>query len=188
MEKKALIRDGLIVLASVGAAILLVKGGWLENLLHSIKGFEYLGSFVAGLFFTSVFTTIPATAVLGKIAQENSSIITAIFGGLGAVCGDLVIFGFVKNHINNDFEYVIKYLKKQKRLPFFESHFWRLKTVRFIFPLLGAIIIASPLPDEFGLLLLGLSKVRTRAFIPLNLFLNTTGIFIIGVIAQNISP
>ncbi|MSU75078.1 MAG: hypothetical protein EXS55_00985 [Candidatus Magasanikbacteria bacterium] len=72
-ERKNLIRDGLIILMSIGVAVLLVTGGWLENIFHSIKGFEYMGSLVAGIFFTSVFTSIPAAAVLGEIAQEIQS-------------------------------------------------------------------------------------------------------------------
>ncbi|MSU75079.1 MAG: hypothetical protein EXS55_00990 [Candidatus Magasanikbacteria bacterium] len=111
---------------------------------------------------------------------------TAVFGGLGAVCGDMIVFRFVKNHVSNDFEYIVKSLKKQKRLLFFRSRFWKLKAIRFVIPLLGALIIASPLPDELGLMLLGLSKVRMRVFIPLSFFLNTAGIFIIGIVAKNL--
>lgn len=185
-EHKKLIRDGIIVLASVGVAALLVSGDWLEIFLHSIKGFEYLGSFVAGIFFTLFFTAIPATAVLGEIAQENSLIVTALLGGLGALCGDLIIFRFVKQHVSADFEYIIRSLKKEKRFLWFHSKFWKLKAVRFSIPLLGALIIASPLPDELGLALLGLSKVKTTTMIPLSLALNTLGIFVIGLIAQSL--
>ncbi len=186
LGQKNILRDIGIILISVGVAIFLVKGGWLENFLHSIKGFEYLGSFITGLFFTSIFTTIPATAVLGEIAQENSAIITATLGGLGALCGDLIIFRFVKNNVSADFEYIIRSLKKEKHRLWLGDKFWNLKAVRFIIPLLGAMIIASPLPDELGLMLLGLSKIKTAALVPLSFFLNTLGIFIIALIAQNL--
>jgi hypothetical protein len=47
----------------------------------------------------------------------------------------------------------------------------------------GAVIIASPLPDEAGVSLLSLSKLKNWQFILLSFVLNATGIFIIVTLA-----
>ena len=50
-------------------------------------------------------------------------------------------------------------------------------------PLTGAIIIASPLPDELGLAMMGLSRVPIAAFIPISYTMNFLGILLIEFIA-----
>ena len=52
--------------------------------------------------------------------------------------------------------------------------------------MLGGIIIASPFPDELGISLLGFSKMKTTAFIPVSLIFNFLGILAIGLIAKAI--
>jgi hypothetical protein len=48
----------------------------------------------------------------------------------------------------------------------------------------GAIIIASPLPDELGLALLGVSTLSRPQFFLLSFAMNSLGIFIILLVAQ----
>ena len=48
-------------------------------------------------------------------------------------------------------------------------------------PFLGAIIIASPLPDELGLVMLGDSKLKYREIAIISYVLNTAGILLIVV-------
>ncbi len=50
-------------------------------------------------------------------------------------------------------------------------------------PIIGAVIIASPLPDEIGVSILGISKMKNWKFLLLSFFLNTVGIFIIVTVA-----
>lgn len=82
-------KDLAIIAISVVVAVFLVKTRVIVDILTSSIQLELFGSFVAGIFFTSVFTTAPATVTLGEMARENSVILVAIFGGLGAVAGDL---------------------------------------------------------------------------------------------------
>ena len=58
---------------------------------------------------------------------------------------------------------------------------FRLKCFRWLTPLIGAIIVASPLPDEIGLALMGLSGLRTAMFLPLSFILNFFGILAVGL-------
>ena len=174
-----LIRDLAIVILSIFVAIILAKTGALESLITSTQEMRFIGSFIAGILFVSVFTAAPATVALGEIAQSNSVLALAIIGGLGALIGDLIIFRFVRDRVSQDFSYLIKISKTERLVSIF-----RLKLFKWIIPFIGALIVASPLPDEVGLAMLGLSRMKTSVFIPLSFLLNSIGILIIGLIAK----
>ena len=176
-----LARDlGLIVL-SVFIAVILAKTGGLESLITSTQEVRFIGSFIAGIFFVSVFTAAPATVALGEIAQSNSIITVAIIGGLGALIGDLLIFRFIRDKISQDFSYLVKISRTERFFSVF-----KLKLFRWIIPFAGALIIASPLPDEIGVAMFGLSKMKNSYFILLSFVLNSAGILIIGLISKTL--
>lgn len=176
-----LIRDLGVIVLSVLIAVILAKTGVLENIIASTQGARFIGSFVAGILFVSVFTAAPATVALGEIAQSNSVIAVAFIGGLGALVGDLIIFRFVRDRVSQHFSYLVKISKAERLVAVF-----RLKLFRWIILFIGALIVASPLPDEIGLAMLGLSKIKTSVFILLSFLLNATGILIIGLIAKSL--
>ncbi|MEK7580169.1 MAG: hypothetical protein AAB465_00940 [Patescibacteria group bacterium] len=180
-HRNNLVRDFVIIFLSVVVAVILAKTGIFKSLLGSTQELGILGSFLAGIFFVSIFTAAPATVVLAEMAQTNSILLMAFFGGLGALLGDLIIFCFVKNNLSEDFLYLIKKTKSERLMSIF-----RLKLFRWLIPLLGAIVVASPLPDELGLMMMGLSKMKTALLIPLSFLLNSLGILIIGLIAKAI--
>ncbi len=180
-QKINLIKDIVIILVSIIIAIILAQTQILEKLLIQTKEIRIIGSFIAGVFFTSIFTVAPATVALVEITKVNSVFLTAIFGGLGALLGDFIIFRFIKNNLSED----LIYLARKTRNERFSSIF-RLRLFRHLMTLAGAIIIASPLPDELGLAMMGLSKIKTSLFAPISFLLNSTGILIIGLIAQHI--
>ena len=176
-----LIKDLLFVVASIVIALILVRTGILRVALDSTRGLEFVESFVAGMFFTSVFTTALATVVLGEIAQSGSIFWVALLGGLGALMGDLIIFLFIRNRLAEDFGSLIQKTSSGRLIAIF-----KLRIFRWLVPLLGALVVASPLPDELGLAMMGLSKMKTSLFIPVSFVLNATGILIIGLIAKTL--
>jgi len=176
-----LVRDFGIIVLSILIAIILGKTGVLERLITSTQELRFIGSFVAGILFASVFTAAPATVALGEIAQSNSVIMVAIVGGLGALIGDIIIFRFVKDRVSEHFAYLIKASRSERLFSIF-----KLKLFHWIIPFVGALIIASPLPDEIGVTMLGLSKMKSLHFILLSFILNSAGILVIGLIAKTI--
>ena len=167
MEKHkntSIVQDIEIILFSVLIAVILAKTGAVKELLTATKEAEIVGSFLAGIF-VSIFTAAPATVALAEIAQSNSILLVAVFGGIGALIGDLIIFRFVKNHISEDITYLIN-KSKTKRL----TSVFSLRSFRWLVPFLGALVVASPLPDEIGLTMMGLSKMKTALFVPLSFF------------------
>lgn len=175
-------RDIAIIILSVMGAAILVKTSVLIRILTSTQELEWLGSFIAGMFFTSVFTTAPAIVTLAEIAQAHSIISTALFGAGGAVMGDLIIFRFVRDRLLEHLTELIKHQGAGKRI----GALLRLKHFRWITLLVGGMIIASPLPDELAISLLGLSKTRTSLFVLLSFTFNFIGILLIGLMAKTL--
>ncbi|OGN01630.1 MAG: hypothetical protein A3I26_03780 [Candidatus Yanofskybacteria bacterium RIFCSPLOWO2_02_FULL_43_10] len=177
-----LIRDLALVVFSVLIAVILAKTGALQELITSTKEMRLIGSFIAGIFFTSIFTTAPAIVALGEIAHANSVILTALLGGMGALAGDLVIYKFVRDRLSEHLGELIKHQDGGKRL----GMLFKLKYFRWLTFFVGGFIIASPLPDELGVSLLGLSKMRIRFFIVLSFVFNFVGILLIGLVAKTL--
>lgn len=174
-------RDLGIIALSVFVAIQMVQTGFLYDLLAQSQEFRIIGSVIAGFFWTSIFTVAPATVALAEISHANSIWGVALFGAVGALLGDLIIFRFVKDNLSEDIAYLIQKAKKDRWFAVF-----KLKIFRWLTPLLGALIIASPLPDEIGLTLLGISQTQTKTLILVSLSFNFIGILIIGLVARQL--
>ena len=177
-----ILQDVGIIFLSILVAIILVQTETLSKILTATKELKLIGSFVAGMFFTSVFTITPAAAALGEIARANSILLTAFFGSIGAVIGDLIIFRFFKDKLSEHLMELVEHQKGWKRI----KALFRLRSFRWLTALAGGLVIASPLPDELGICLLGCSKIKTSRFIPLSFIFNFLGILLIGWIAQAI--
>jgi hypothetical protein len=174
-------RDLVIILLSIAITVLLVEMGALAEFFSLTQGRAILGSFVAGIFFTSVFTLAPAAITLASIANFAPALTVALWGGLGAMFGDLLLFLFIRDVFVDDLEGVAIARKIKRYLLRPHAGF-----LRWILPVLGALIIASPLPDEIGLALLGFSKMKTMYVLPVAFVMNFLGIFAIAYAAQHL--
>lgn len=180
--KYHLLRDCGIIALSVLVALILAKNGIIDAILLKTGERLILGSFIAGMFFTSIFTTAPAIVALGIIAQGAPNIFAvALPGAFGALLGDLIIFRFLRDGLNKDIIDLIK-LQRSTRI----KALFKLKFFRWMMSGLGALVIASPLPDELGLMMMGLSKLNMRLFIPISLIFNFLGILAIGLVARGL--
>lgn len=177
-----LLHDVLIIVISISIATVLVKTRVLSNMLTSTLELEFVGSFIAGLFFTSIFTTAPAIITLGEMARINSIVPVAVFGALGAVIGDLIIFRFVRDKFSEHILVLVSHRGVWKRM----RVLFKFRIFRWASLFVGGLIIASPLPDELGISLLGFSKIKTSWFIPLSFLFNFIGIILIGLVAKAI--
>lgn len=179
-ESDFILQDLAIIFLSILVTVILVKTGILSSVLLSTNKLRVLGSFIAGMFFTTVFTTAPAITALGSIAQNHSIVLNAFFGAIGAVIGDVIIFQFVKDRLS---EHLVELLGHNTLWRRFKALF-RMKYFRWLTFFIGGMLIASPLPDELGIGVLGFSKMKLSIFIPLSLFFNFVGIALIGLVAR----
>jgi len=151
----------------------------VQSMIYRIGSWGYAGAFLAGIFFVSTFTVVPAIYVIFSLADLLNPFSIAIFAGLGSVLGDLVIFRLTRDVLLEEWRPIFSklggsYLGKVFQTPFFA----------WLTPLAGAAIIASPLPDEIGAGICGISRLRTWQFMLLSFLLNATGIFLTVTIAR----
>ena len=160
-----------------------IFGGFLnEEMKNSILDLHYFGAFIAGVMFTYSFTAGVATAIFLIIGHGNNLIVSGLIGGLGALLGDLAIFKILRGYFKEE----ISKLGQEKIIMLFSQNA-RAEAIlkHYALPILGAIIIASPLPDELGVSLFAMDKiVKTKLFVVMSYVLNTAGIFVILLISR----
>ena len=174
--------EAWLFIGSIVLAVWLIRTDVLPELIVSMSKFGIIGSFIEGLLFTSVLTTAPAIVAIFESAPYVPAWELAVIGGIGAVCGDLLVFRFVRSRLAERFLNLMfspHMLRVGARLA--KSPLW------WLAPLCGTAIIASPFPDEIGLMMMGLSKIRLIQFIPLSFVANAGGILIMALIAQHVS-
>ncbi|MEK7612410.1 MAG: hypothetical protein AAB407_03655 [Patescibacteria group bacterium] len=176
-----LLENVTMLAASIFIAVMLVQSPTFKLFLSASTELKLLGSFVIGFFFTSLFTTAPATVAFAELAQTNSIILIALVGGVGAVLGDIVLFKLLKTHVTDELVHLLSHPKRKRFLKVFHA-----KTFRWLFTFLGMIIIASPLPDELGLTMMGISKLEMKYLIPVSFIANTVGIILICLVGRSI--
>lgn len=178
-HKIHLIRDLIVIALSIFFGIWFAQSGLLEELLLKPRGIKLLEIFIAGSLFTSAFTTVPAMIALGGMAQVEPLLLVAFVGAIGAVVGDYIIFRFVRDSVAEDLEHLVRLAHADRFL-----HVFKRRLFRFFVPLLGALVIASPLPDELGIALLGFSRAKISLVIPISFCFNFLGILVVGLVAR----
>lgn len=153
----------------------------VKNFINGLGSLGYLGAFITGIFFVSTFTVAPAAVVLFNLADHLNPFEVAILAGLGAVVGDFIIFRFVKDRVFGELWPLFTWLKDSRVSELLHTPYFA-----WLLPVIGATIIASPLPDELGVGILGIAKMRSWKFLILSFFLNAVGIFIVVTLARSV--
>lgn len=180
IRRKKIIRDGIIILASIILAFLIHQSNYLENLLKLTSGLSFIvGTFLTGVFFASTFTVAIATSIFLILSESHHPFLIAAIGGFGAVIGDSFIFKFLRDDLLADFEYLEGQFGKNLAKRIFHS-----KMILWFAPIVAALVIASPIPDEIGLILLAGIKLKYRQFFLISLILNTLGILAISLLGK----
>ena len=169
---------------SLVLAYFVLRNESLHSYLLHLGNFGYIGAFLAGILFVSTFTVATGAIILLILAETLSPIEIGLIAGLGAVVGDFVIFRFIKDDL-------VKEIKQIYNLFDRSHHFKKVLHTKYFswtLPVVGAIIIASPLPDEVGVSLMGISKLKTYQFLLLSFILNAIGIFLVVSSSLVIKP
>jgi len=163
-----------ILFISLVFAFILTRLDIFNSFLLHLGSWGYVGAFFAGMLFVLSFTAAIGAIILFILAEYLSPLEIGLIAGLGAMVGDFTMFRFVKDDLVNELE------------PLYErfggnhlNHMLHTKYFHWTLPLIGALIIASPLPDEIGVSLMGIYKMKTYKFILVSFLLNAIGIFIV---------
>lgn len=169
-----------LLVLSIVVFIILADTPIVLSVISGIGDFGYLGAFLVGILFVSIFTVAPASVILFQLADTLNPLGIALAAGAGGVLGDYLILRYLKDWVFSELTPLFqahggKILKKLFKTPYFA----------WVVPILGATIIASPIPDEVGISLLGLSKIKPWQFLVLTFSLNSIGIFLIIIAARS---
>ncbi len=174
----------IYLLLSLVLAYFVFQNETLHSYLLHLGNLGYLGVFIAGILFVSTFTVATGAIILLVLAESLSPVEIGIVAGLGAVVGDFAIFRFVKDDLAREIRDIYNKLDGGHHL----KKVMHTKYFSWTFPVLGAAIIASPLPDEIGVSLMGISKMSTMKFLLISFLLNAIGIFLVVSASTVIKP
>lgn len=172
------------VIIGILIAIVLGKIPSFHNFLLHLGTFGYLGAFIAGILFVSTFTVATSALILLTLAETLSPIEIGLVAGLGAVIGDITIFRLIKDNLLGEIEDIYNHIDHKKHI----QKIFHSKYFSWTLPVIGAAIIASPLPDELGISLISVSKMSTSKFLLISYILNSIGIFLIVSASIFIKP
>ncbi|MBI2984917.1 MAG: hypothetical protein HYY50_04825 [Candidatus Kerfeldbacteria bacterium] len=160
--------------AGVAIAILVLAIPSWRSALLAIAGVGYLAPFMAGTMYANVVTSPLSAVMFFELPVSVNPIGAAILGGIGSASYDLIIYRLLgrASHVSI-VEHFTAWLNHN-----------RYRTWASV--ILGGIVIASPLPDELGIAMIGFSKMSTRWFLLLSFALNTAGILAITLIGRSI--
>lgn len=169
----------MLLAISVLLAYFLFRTGSVQSFFHGLGEFGYLSSFFGGMLFAFGFGAPFGVAILVTIADDVNIFLGAIFGGLGALASDYLLFKFIRITFSDE----IERFKGSKAFGLFRGLLVRRvpPKISFYFSLgVAGLVIASPLPDEFGVALLaGITTVKETTFAAIAFSLNTLGILVV---------
>lgn len=168
-----------LMLGGVIVAILLGSNQGFHHWVIHLGTLEYVGAFIAGALFVSSFTVATSVVVIGILSDNINPLVLGIVGGFGAMIGDLLIFRYVKDHLTDE----LKMLFGNEGTSYVKSVIHS-KYIHWTLPVLGVFIIASPLPDELGISLLGLTDISGKKFMLISYLSNFFGILAIASVAK----
>mgnify|MGYP003393528457 FL=1 len=167
-------RDLLFLFISIVVTVAFQYYGVFTWIFFLLQNFSSISTFVAGFFFTSLFTLTPAAAALAELSDFLPLLPFALIGATGAILGDILLFLFVRDVVSDDIARLINRSWQRWLTRVFHHPF-----LQWLVPVVGALIIASPLPDELGLMLMGLSRTKMWIMIPVSFAMNFLGIALI---------
>ncbi len=171
----------LTLCVCIAAAYILYVSGGLQWLDHIPVSAEYLAIFIGGCLFSFGFTSPFGIGVFLELGHKVDPFLAGILGGIGSLISDLIIFEIMRFELFHDELHRLRTSRVATwvhGILHHESFPRRLK--EYILWSFAGIIIASPLPDEFGVVLISsITDIRARSFAALCFTFNTAGIILL---------
>lgn len=154
----------LLTIIFINTALAAVILEWFQRL-------GYVGAFLGGLMLVWTFASAPAVVLLLSVSESTSLPIAIFVAACGSVLGDWIILKYFNDEIGRELK------------PFFTKtgirgavHKIRRSKVRWAITIIGAFIVMLPLPDEFGITLMGLSRAKRWKILLACFFLDAAGV------------
>ncbi|PIU35428.1 hypothetical protein COT03_01315 [Candidatus Shapirobacteria bacterium CG07_land_8_20_14_0_80_39_18] len=173
----------VLLLLGILVAYFISRNQELKDFLLKIGELDYLGAFLAGALFTSTFTAATGVLILFDLAKDLSAFPLIALAALGAVSVDFLVFTFVKKSIIAEITPIYEELERLGK----KNHLKKLLHTKYFawtLPVLGALIIISPLSDELGVGLMGISNIKPLRFLLISLCSHGLGMFLVVTAAR----
>ncbi|MCX6748916.1 MAG: hypothetical protein NT076_04900 [Candidatus Pacearchaeota archaeon] len=150
----------------------------ISSFISQLDNLKYLGIFIAGLLIPFGFTA-PISVGFFIVANPSNILLSAIIAGFGAMLGDLFIFNIIRFSFMNEFNKLENTHAAKKLNKIIEKDLGK-KIKNYLLYIFAGIIIASPLPDELGVIMLaGLTKINQKILATTSFILHTLGILVL---------
>lgn len=174
-----------LLAVSIILAYILFKNPLVENFVLGLGDLSYLGVFIAGLLFPFGFTTAFAVGFFVTLNPENF-ILYGLVGAFGAMISNILIFSLIRFSFKKEFLCLERRLEKVKYVKEFEelvNMTFSRRIRHYLFYVIIGVIIASPLPDELGdIILAGMTKINVRILALITFILTFIGIAVLLLI------
>ncbi len=168
------IKNTLYLLIGVVLAFILANLELFNMFLTTVHRLDYLDAFIGGILLAFTFSFAVGGLIVVTASETINPYAVAAIAGLGCMISDIIIFRFIKDTIPLNAQHVCEGPKS--------GYFARLYCHRYFqwtLPVIGAIIIASPLPDELGVSLVGISNMSLRKFAVMACVIDTLGALVL---------
>lgn len=173
----------LLLVGGLFTAFLISRLPFFDIMINEIQKSGYFGVMFSGFLFTSTFTAATSGLLLVNFAKILDPFWLIIFAASGALISDLLIFRFVKNKVGEEITPVYEHFIAKNHL----HKIVHTKYFSWTLPVIGSLIMATPLPDELGVSLLGLSHMPFWKFAIISFCSHTMAMFILVSAATLIS-
>lgn len=156
-------------------AFVLIKANQFTNLTGIVNSYPVFFAYFGGMLFASTFTVSTGAIILVSLSQSNPFAIVSVLATLGAITCDSFIFLAIKDNVSHHISETYSYFSKH-------NHLHKILHTRYFawtLPVIGAVLMATPLPDELAVSLLGLSKLSYSKFVTIALISHFIGISLI---------
>lgn len=150
----------------------------VQEFLSKLGSLSYLGIFIAGIFYSFGFSA-PFSTGFFLVLNPSNIWLAGIVGGIGAMLSNLFIFKFVKISFTSEFQ-ELKKVKWIKSLGKLSRKLFSQKLRKFFAYSIAIFLIASPLPNEWGVVVLEeFAKMEEKLFAIFSFVLSTIGILLL---------
>lgn len=167
-------RNTFLLLLGLFFTYLLYRSSFFPSLVSFLTRFGYLGGLLGGFLFSSTLTALIGLLLMLSLAPYLNLFGLVSAAALGAVIGDIIIFYLIRNKIDHDSSFTPQLFTRYHLTKLFHSRYFS-----WTLPVVGALIIMSPLPDELGISLFSVSHAPIEEFAFVSLMSRTFIIFLV---------
>lgn len=173
VKKQKLVLDIVVFLAALAAAFIIATSeAFRVHVLQLVPVF-IIAELIAGGLYTSLLTVPISLSLISVLVEERNLWLIVFVGAIGATVVDYVIMNV--------------FHKASRKIEAKSSKWERLRknrTAGVALRVLGLLCLATPVPDEVAMSILGITRISLKNFILLVYPAKAFGIFLVATSLQ----